>query len=58
MKVTLARPYTDEAGKNHRPDTTVTVDDATGRDLILRGLARDAGTTDGAAAAADATKER
>jgi hypothetical protein len=42
MKVTLAYPWTDEAGKNYKADSTVTVDDATGRSLIHDGKARPA----------------
>lgn len=40
MRVTLAYPWTGPDGVNHRPDTTVTVPDDVGRDLILIGRAR------------------
>ena len=40
MKVTLAYPWTDEAGKAHKPDTTVDVPDATGAQLLREGRAR------------------
>lgn len=48
MKVTLAREWTDAAGKSHKPDTTLTVPELVGRELILIGAAR----------AADAEKEK
>ena len=48
MKVTLAREWTDAAGKSHKPDTTLTVPELAGRELILIGAAR----------AADAEKEK
>ena len=48
MKVTLAREWTDAAGKSHKPDSTVTVPETVGRELILIGAAR----------AADAEKEK
>lgn len=48
MKVTLAREWTDAAGKSHKPDTTLSVPELTGRELILIGAAR----------AADAEKEK
>lgn len=48
MKITLAQDWTDENGKSHKPDTTVTVPELTGRELILLGTAR----------AADAEKEK
>lgn len=40
MKITLAREWTDANGKSHKPDTTITVPDVTGRELILIGAAR------------------
>ncbi len=48
MKITLAQDWTDEAGKSYKPDSTVTVPELTGRELILLGTAR----------AADAEKEK
>lgn len=48
MKITLAREWTDAAGKSHKPDATLTVPELTGRELILLGAAR----------AADAEKEK
>lgn len=48
MKVTLAREWTDAAGKSHKPDTTITVSELVGRELVLIGAAR----------AADAEKEK
>ena len=48
MKVTLAREWTDAAGKSHKPDATITVSELEGRELILIGAAR----------AADAEKEK
>lgn len=48
MKITLARDWTDENGKSHKPDATITVPAVTGRELILLGTAR----------AADAEKEK
>lgn len=49
MKVTLAYPWSDDQGKTHKADTTVTVDDTVGRSLIHDGKAR---------LADDKTKER
>lgn len=40
MKITLAREWTDANGKSHKPDTTITVPEITGRELILVGTAR------------------
>lgn len=48
MKITLAQDWTDENGKSHKPDVTITVPELTGRELILIGAAR----------AADAEKEK
>lgn len=48
MKITLAREWTDAAGKSHKPDSTITVPELAGRELILLGTAR----------AADAEKEK
>lgn len=48
MKITLAQDWTDENGKSHKPDSTITVRELTGRELILLGTAR----------AADAEKEK
>ena len=39
-KITLAYPYTGADGKNHRPDTTIDVDDAEAARLLYYGLAR------------------
>lgn len=39
-KIVLAYPYTDAAGKDHKPDTTVSVDDAEASRLVAEGLAR------------------
>jgi hypothetical protein len=44
VKITLAREWTDAAGKSHKPDTTLTVPELTGRELILLGAARAADT--------------
>lgn len=43
MKVTLAREWTDPKGKAHKADTTVDVDEVTGRDLLFQGVAREEG---------------
>lgn len=48
MRITLAREWTDANGKSHKADSTITVPDLTGRELILIGAAR----------AADAEKEK
>ena len=45
MKVTLAWPYTDADGKNHKPDTTVDLDVAEANRLLHAGLAREAADT-------------
>lgn len=39
-KVVLAYPYKDEAGRNHKPDTTIEVEDAEANRLLFYGLAR------------------
>lgn len=39
-KVTLALPWTDPAGKNHKPNSTVEVDRPTANNLVRLGLAR------------------
>ena len=39
-KITLAYPYTGADGKNHRPYTTIDVDDAEAARLLHYGLAR------------------
>lgn len=44
MKITLAREWTDPSGKSHKPDTTITVPEFSGRELILLGAARAAET--------------
>jgi hypothetical protein len=44
VKITLAREWTDANGKSHKPDTTLTVPELTGRELILVGAARAADT--------------
>lgn len=44
MKITLAREWTDANGKAHKPDTTLTVPELTGRELVLLGTARAADT--------------
>ena len=41
--ITLAYAWTDTAGKTHKPDSTVDVDDATAADLTMSGWARPAG---------------
>lgn len=40
MRVILAYPWTDEAGKEHEPDSTVVVKPDVGRRLIADGRAR------------------
>jgi hypothetical protein len=40
MKVTLAYPYEDDAGKVQEPDTTVEVADVVGKRLVAEGFAR------------------
>ena len=49
-KVTLAYPYIDEEGKNHKADTTLEVEDAEAARLLYFGLAREPETTKSAAA--------
>jgi len=44
VRITLAREWTDPSGKSHNPDTTVTVSEVSGRELILLGTARAADT--------------
>ena len=44
MKITLAREWTDPSGKPHKADSTITVPELTGRELILIGAARAADT--------------
>ena len=39
-KVTLAAPYSDADGKNHKPDSSVTLDRAEANRLLAAGLAR------------------
>lgn len=39
-KIVLAYPYTGADGKNHKPDTTIEVDDAEANRLLYYGLAR------------------
>lgn len=41
-RITLAYPWTDADGKEHRPDETISVDEATARRLIGDGWARPA----------------
>ena len=41
VKVTLAYPYVDADGKNHAPDTTVSLDAAEANRLLHYGLARE-----------------
>lgn len=48
-KVTLALPWTDRDGANHKQGTTLEVDRATRNDLVFHGLARDAEDTKAAA---------
>lgn len=56
MKVTLAYPYTDEAGKNHRADTSLDLPESEAVRLLHAGRARtaDAPTT----AKSGASKEK
>ncbi len=44
MKITMAREWTDPSGKSHKPDSTITVPEVSGRELILLGVARAADT--------------
>ena len=46
MRITLAREWADATGKSHKPDTTVTVPEVSGRELILLGTARAAETVE------------
>ena len=55
-KVTLAYPWTDQDGREHNPDTVVSVDDVTGRDLIRAGLACPASDESVRAGAKDTTQ--
>ena len=45
-KIELAYPWTDDKGKTHAPETTVTVSDALARRLIFEGFARPVSTRD------------
>lgn len=45
MRVTLAYPYTDEAGKAHAPDSTVDLPDDVAAQLVRDGRARTPDTT-------------
>ena len=40
-RITLAAPYTDGDGKQHKADTTIEVDDGVASHLKFHGLARD-----------------
>lgn len=40
--VTLAYPYTDADGKNHKADTTLSLETAEANRLLFAGLAREA----------------
>ena len=55
MKVTLAYPYTDEAGKNHRADTSLDLPDSEAIRLLESGRAR---TADVSTAKTGAPKEQ
>ena len=44
MRITLAREWTDANGKSHKADSTLTVPELTGRELVLVGAARAADT--------------
>jgi hypothetical protein len=43
--VTLAYPYTGADGKNHKADTTLSLDVAEANRLLIEGLAREADKT-------------
>lgn len=45
VKVTLARSWTDDKGKDHAADATISVSEYVARQLILDGTARAADTT-------------
>lgn len=49
-KVILAYPYTDADGKEHKPDATLSLEDAEANRLIFYGLAREPETTKSAEA--------
>lgn len=40
-RITLAAPYTDGDGKQHKADSTITVDAGVASELKFHGLARD-----------------
>ena len=44
-RITLAAPYTDGDGKQHKADSTIDVDPGVASDLKFHGLARDPETT-------------
>lgn len=54
VKVTLAYPYTDADGKDHRPDTTLSLPEGEARRLLHFGRAR---TPDASTPAKSAPKE-
>lgn len=45
-KIQLAYPWTDDKGKTHAPDSTVTVSDEAARSMIHDGVARPVTTQD------------
>lgn len=57
MKVTLAYPYTDEAGKNHKPDTSPDLPEGEALDLLNSGRARAADAPAPTTAKPGASKE-
>lgn len=57
IKVTLALPYTDKAGKNHRADTTLSLPEGEAIALVSAGRARDADGDVAATVTTDETKK-
>lgn len=55
-KVTLAYPWTDQDGREHSPDTVVSVDDLTARNLIRAGHARPVADESARAGSRDTTQ--
>lgn len=45
-RITLAYPFTDADGKNHKPDTTISLPKDTADQLVFDGLARAADQAD------------
>ena len=56
-RITLAAPYTDGDGKQHKADSTIEVDAGVASELKFHGLARDPEPTPKAGTAASTKKE-